>query len=202
MEKKCKKCNQLKTINEFSGKNQICNFCKDKRKNRLKLCKKCNQLKIKESEFNYGMKICNECQSKRRQVVKSIKKRMNVCHCRYCNSETNNKGRICDYCRNTIKCKRCKKRLSKDKFTNSLVCNDCLNIAIKNKQIARDNRKQRHIICIKCNKEVIVIKRYNLNILKDLYATNALKLKIIKLQAIKLNVLSVKEKLNLWLHRI
>jgi hypothetical protein len=123
MEKKCKKCNQLKTINEFSGKNQICNFCKDKRKNRLKLCKKCNQLKIKESEFNYGMKICNECQSKRRQVVKSIKKRMNVCHCRYCNSETNNKGRICDYCRNTIKCKRCKKRLSKDKCKTTYLTN-------------------------------------------------------------------------------
>jgi hypothetical protein len=47
-----------------------------------------------------------------------FKRHNGIYHCRYCNEQTSYNDRTCDKCRDTIKCKRCKKRLKQDSFEN------------------------------------------------------------------------------------
>lgn len=159
--KRCFTCKEIVHKSNFIGNNNSCNDCKEKRieKYERRKCKKCKKVKYFE-DFNYMMSTCKECT--RGEQRKIIHKKTNTTkHCKYCGVETNNKKRVCDDCNDTIKCRKCEKRLKKSKFEEGkFICKKCLQQKKIKKEKIKEKKHKVHVICNKCKKKEIVRRRY------------------------------------------
>jgi very-short-patch-repair endonuclease len=161
--KKCFTCKKLKHKSKFVKTTDIsCKNCHDlsNQKQRRK-CKKCHITKDK-SEFAYTMKTCKTCTTEK----PTIKKVIGQIHCKYCNEISDNNSQICNKCRNTKKCHRCKERKLKIDFFSDYICNECHSKEHKIYELEHS--------CTKCNSKII-IKRNTNKLLKNFICDNCIK---------------------------